>query len=121
MTLNYPLYARNQMPRYERPDADLMKNFSPVVVVEQRPIGSNSRSTIGTYMDTDPLIRLSFSRIGYPSIESATGFSSQSSCGSCPECNGYGNVFAPDVNKRIDFDKSLRDYAVKFKDRKSVV
>ena len=36
MTLNYPLYVRNQMPRYERPHADLMQNLSPVIVVEQR-------------------------------------------------------------------------------------
>jgi hypothetical protein len=32
MTLNYPLYLRNQMPRYERPQADLMRNLSPVIV-----------------------------------------------------------------------------------------
>src|SRR5690625_6746119 len=108
MTLNYPLYVRNQMPRYERPQADLMQNLSPVVVVEQRPIGGNSRSTVGTSMDVNPLIRLLFSRIGYPSIDSATDFSSQSSFGICPECNGYGDVFEPDVNKLIDFDKSLR-------------
>ncbi len=50
MTLNYPLYVRNQMPRYERPHADLMQNLSPVVVVEQRPAVGNSRSTVGTYM-----------------------------------------------------------------------
>src|SRR5690606_33109738 len=43
MTLNYPLYVRNQMPRYERPHADLMQNLSPVVVVEQRSVGGNSR------------------------------------------------------------------------------
>lgn len=39
MTLNYPLYVRNQMPRYERPHAELMRNLSPVVVVEQRAVG----------------------------------------------------------------------------------
>ncbi|WP_010677725.1 ATP-binding cassette domain-containing protein [Bacillus timonensis] len=115
MTLNYPLYVRNQMPRYERPHADLMQNLSPVVVVEQRQIGGNSRSTVGTYMDIDPLIRLLFSRIGKPSIGSATDFSSHSSFGRCPECGGFGEVIAPDLNKIIDFDKSLRDYAVKFK------
>jgi excinuclease UvrABC ATPase subunit len=115
MTLNYPLYVRNQMPRYERPHADLMQNLSPVVVVEQRPIGGNSRSTVGTYMDINPLIRLLFSRIGTPSIGSANDFSSQSSFGRCPECGGYGKVIAPDLKKMIDFDKSLRDYAVKFK------
>ncbi|KRG12159.1 daunorubicin resistance protein DrrC [Virgibacillus soli] len=115
MTLNYPLYVRNQMPRYERPHADLMQNLSPVVVVEQRAIGGNSRSTVGTYMDIDPLIRLLFSRIGKPSIGSATDFSSQSSFGSCPECNGFGKVVVPELKKLIDFDKSLCDYAVKFK------
>ncbi|MHA6261531.1 ATP-binding cassette domain-containing protein [Sporosarcina sp. CAU 1771] len=115
VSMNYPLYVRNQMPRYERPHADLMKNLSPVVVVEQRPIGGNSRSTVGTYMDIHPLIRLLFSRIGSPSIESATDFSSQSSFGSCPECSGYGQVIAPDLYKLVDFEKSLREHAVKFK------
>ncbi|SDO31525.1 excinuclease ABC, A subunit [Psychrobacillus sp. OK028] len=115
MTLNYPLYVRNQMPRYERPHADLMQNLSPVIVVEQRPIGGNSRSTVGTYMDIDPLIRLLFSRIGQPPIGSANDFSSQSSFGRCPECSGFGEVIAPDVNKLVDFDNSLREYAVKFK------
>lgn len=115
MTLNYPLYVRNQMPRYERPHADLMQNLSPVIVVEQRPVGGNSRSTVGTYMDIDPLIRLLFSRIGNPSIGSATDFSSHGSFGRCPECGGYGQVIAPDINKLIDFDKSLREYAIRFK------
>ncbi|MDS9471433.1 ATP-binding cassette domain-containing protein [Sporosarcina pasteurii] len=115
MTMNYPHYVRNQMPRYERPHADLMQNLSPVVVVEQRQTSGNSRSTVGTYMDIHPLIRLLFSRIGTPPIPSATDFSSQSSFGRCPECSGFGKVIAPDVNKMIDFDKSLRAYAVKFK------
>ncbi|MCC3357792.1 ATP-binding cassette domain-containing protein [Bacillus sp. REN16] len=115
MTLNYPLYVRNQMPRYERPHADLLKNLSPVIVVEQRQIGGNSRSTVGTYMDINPLIRLLFSRIGNPSIGSANDFSSQSSFGRCPECGGFGEVIAPALNKIIDFEKSLREYAVKFK------
>lgn len=115
MTLNYPLYVRNQMPRYERPHADLMQNLSPVIVVEQKQISDRSRSTVGTYMDIHPLIRLLFSRIGTPSIGSATDFSSQSSFGRCPECGGFGEIIAPDVNQLIDFDKTLREYAVKFK------
>lgn len=115
MTLNYPLYVRNQMPRYERPHADLMQNLSPVVVVEQRQVVGHSRSTVGTYMDIHPLIRLLFSRIGKPQIGSATDFSSQSSFGRCPECSGFGEVIAPDANKLVDFDKSLREHAVRFK------
>lgn len=115
MTLNYPHYIRYQMPRYERPNADLMQNLSPVVVVEQRQIGTHSRSTVGTYMDINPLIRLLFSRIGKPSIGSAHDFTSQSSFGKCPECDGFGEVVTPDVNKLVDFNKSLREYAVQFK------
>lgn len=115
MTLNYPHYIRYQMPRYERPKADLMQNLSPVVVVEQRAIHSNSRSTVGTYMDINPLIRLLFSRIGEPSIGSAHDFSSQSSFGKCPECNGFGEVVRPDIHKLVDFNKSLKEHAVKFK------
>lgn len=115
MTLNYPAYVRNQMPRYERPQADLMKNLSPVVVVEQRQVGGNIRSTVGTYMDINPLIRLLFSRIGQPSIGSATDYSSQSSFGSCPECNGFGEVIQPNVEKLVDFNQSLKEYAIKFK------
>lgn len=115
MTLNYPLYVRHQMPRYERPHADLMQHLSPVVVVEQKPVRGNVRSTVGTYMDIDPLIRLLFSRVGSPSIGSATEFSSDSSFGKCPECSGYGEIVAPDITKLIDHTKSLRDSAVRFK------
>lgn len=115
MTFNYPLYVRNQMPGYERPRADLMQHVSPVVVVEQRPAGGNSRSNVGTYMDIDPLIRLLFSRIGEPSVGTATDFSSKSSFGSCPNCGGFGRVVAPDVHKLVDEEKSLREYAVRFK------
>lgn len=115
MTLNYPQHIRYQMPRYERPDAALMQNLSPVIVVEQRQAGGNSRSTVGTYMDIDPLVRLLFSRIGDPPVGSANDFSSQSSFGSCPECGGFGQVIAPNEHKMVDFDKSLREYAVRFK------
>ncbi|MGB6778863.1 MAG: excinuclease ABC subunit UvrA [Planococcus citreus] len=115
MTLNYPLYIRHQMPRYERPHADLMQHLSPVVVVEQKPVRGNSRSTVGTYMDIDPLIRLLFSRIGSPPIGSATEFSSESSFGNCPECNGFGEVVTPDIHKLIDHTKSIRESAVRFK------
>src|SRR5699024_11195855 len=74
MTLNYPSYIRNQMPSYERPPADVIDHLSQVVVVEPRPATNNSRSTLGTYMDISPLIRLLFSRIGYPQVGEATDF-----------------------------------------------
>src|SRR5690606_41066057 len=33
----------------------------------------------------------------------------------CSSDLGFGEVVAPDLNKLVDFEKSLRDYAVKFK------
>lgn len=113
--LNYPMYLRNQMPSYERPHADLMQNLSPVVVVEQKPVGGSTRSTVGTYMDVDPMVRLLFSRVGHPKIESATDFSRQSTFGRCPECDGFGEVVVADVNKLVDFEKSLREHAVQLR------
>lgn len=115
MTLNYSQYLRNQMPLYERPDVDVIQHISPVVLIEQKAIAKHTRSTVGTYMDLHPLLRLLFSRIGEPRIESALDFSSQSSFGRCPTCNGYGTVVTPDIDKLIDFNKSLREYAVQFK------
>lgn len=115
MTLNYSQYVRNQMPRYERPNLDKIDNLSPVVVIEQKPIQTNARSTIASYMDLGPLLRLLFSRIGQPRIKEAIDFSSQSAFGKCPTCNGYGEVLVADEEKLVDFNKSLKEYAVQFK------
>src|SRR5690625_743570 len=106
MTLNYSQYVRNQMPRYERPDVAEIQNISPVVVIEQKQVRRSARSTVATYMDIDPLLRLLFSRIGEPKIEEAIDFSSQSAFGKCPTCNGYGEVLTPDVHQLIDFNLS---------------
>lgn len=65
-------------------------------------------------MDIDPLIRLLFSRIGKPSIASATDYTKRSAFGRCPKCDGFGEVVEADVNKLVDFDRSLREYAVQF-------
>lgn len=115
MTTNYSAYLRRHMTLYERPNATLMKNLSPVIVVQQKSIPSNSQSTVGTYMDVGPLIRLLFSRIGEPFIGEATAFSTTSSIGQCPDCSGNGRRIQVDLDKLVDFDKSLKDYAVQFK------
>src|SRR5699024_6802477 len=107
MTLNYPRDVRNQMPKYVRPRANLMQNLSHVVVVEQKPVRGNSRSTVGTYMDITTMIRLLFSRIGKHSIDTATDFSSQSSFGNCQECIVDGEVIVPDLHKIEDFENEL--------------
>jgi len=115
MEQNYSQYLRRHMELHERPKADVMKNLTSGIVITQQQVRGNQRSNLGTYMDLGPLIRLIYSRIGYPRIDEATDFSSQSSFGQCPTCSGNQEVITPDLNKLIDFDKTLRDYAVQFK------
>lgn len=74
---SYPLYLRNKMPHYERPKVDSIQNLTPVIVVDQKPIGNGSRSTVGTAVDVAPLIRLLFSRVGQPSAGGSMAYSFQ--------------------------------------------
>lgn len=115
MEKNYSQYLRRHMELHERPKADLMKNLTSVIVINQQQVSGNQRSTVGSYMDLGPLIRLLYSRIGQPTIGVATDFSSQSSFGRCPSCAGNKEIITPDLNKLVNFDKSLSDYAVQFK------
>ncbi len=115
MEQNYSQYLRRHMELHERPQTDVMKNLTSAIVIEQRQIRGGKRSTVGTYMDLGPLIRLLYSRIGDPQVGEAIDFSSHSSFGQCPTCSGNGEIITPDIDKLVDFDKSLRDYAVQFK------
>ncbi len=115
MEQNYSQYLRRHMELHERPQADVMKHLTSVIVIEQRQIQGNQRSNVGSYMDLGPLIRLLYSRIGEPQIGEAIDFSSQSSFGQCPTCSGNKEIITPDLHKLVDFDKSLSDYAVQFK------
>lgn len=64
----YTAFVRNRMPSYGRPDVDSLENLSPVVVIDQRRLGGNARSTVGTITDIYTLLRLLFSRAGDPQV-----------------------------------------------------
>lgn len=68
-------FIQGFMPKYRHPDVDAIKNLSLAIIVEQKRIGGNSRSTLGTITDIDALIRLLFSRIGQPHIGPSGYFS----------------------------------------------
>lgn len=114
MTKDFSSYERRHMKLYKRPDLDRVENLSPAIVVKQSLISSNSRSDIASYMDIGPMIRLLYSRIAKPRIKEASDFSKYSSFGTCPNCDGNGLEIDVDINKLVDFDKSLADYAVRF-------
>lgn len=110
----YPLYLRNRMPRYDRPAVDDIRNLTPSIVVDQKGIGGNSRSTVGTVTDVAPMIRLLFSRVGQPSAGGATAYSFNHPLGMCPECTGLGERAQLAEELLFDMDKSIREGGIRF-------
>lgn len=70
----YSAYLRNFLPKYQQPDADSIENLSTSVIIDQKRLGGNSRSTLGTITDINPLLRLLFSRVGTPYVGTANYF-----------------------------------------------
>jgi excinuclease UvrABC ATPase subunit len=111
----YPLFLRNRLPRYERPAVESIRNLTPCVVVDQRPIGANARSTVGTASDVAPLVRLLFSRVGRPSAGGSMAYSFNHPHGMCPDCTGLGERVELDEAKMFDPDKSINEGAIRFR------
>ena len=111
---SYPLFVRNRMPHYDRPKVDEIRNLTPAIVVDQRPIGSSSRSTVGTAVDVAPLLRLLFSRVGKPSAGGSMAYSFNHPAGMCPDCTGLGEQTELIKESFFDPDKSLVEGAILF-------
>ncbi|MBO2454686.1 excinuclease ABC subunit UvrA [Actinomadura barringtoniae] len=107
-------FIRNRLPKHERPDADVIDDLSTAIVVDQRPIGGNSRSTVGTMTDIHSVLRVLFSRYGTPSAGGAGAYSFNDPHGMCPECDGLGRVVRLDLDKLLDTSKSLNEGAIDF-------
>ncbi|MFB7650889.1 MULTISPECIES: ATP-binding cassette domain-containing protein [unclassified Streptomyces] len=107
-------FVRNRLPKYERPHADALEDLSPAIVVDQRPVGGHSRSTVGTMTDIHSVLRVLFSRHGTPSAGGATAYSFNDPSGMCPGCDGLGRTVRPDWDRILDPARSLADGAVRF-------
>ena len=62
----YPAFVQGFMPKLARPEVDRMENLSPAIIIDQNPMGANSRSTVGTATDAHTLLRILFSRLSEP-------------------------------------------------------
>ncbi len=111
---SYPLFLRNKMPHYDRPKVDEIKNLTPAIVVDQRAIGANARSTVGTAVNALPLLRLLFSRVGNPSAGGSMSYSFNHPAGMCPDCTGIGEKLELIEESMFDTDKSLAEGAILF-------
>ncbi|MGC0418993.1 excinuclease ABC subunit UvrA [Embleya sp. AB8] len=109
----YPAFIRNRLPRHERPDADTIEHLSTAIVVDQRPIGGNSRSTVGTMTDIHPLLRVLFSRHGTPSAGPSNHYSFNDPNGMCPTCDGLGRTVRLNLDALIDPTRSIREGAIR--------
>src|SRR5256885_9346162 len=71
----YSAFVQGFMPTLARPDVDVLEGLTTAIIVDQRRIGADPRSTVGTATDANALLRILFSRLGEPHIGSPHAFS----------------------------------------------
>ncbi|CAI8874890.1 ATP-binding cassette domain-containing protein [Chryseobacterium sp. IT-36CA2] len=107
-------FIRNRLQHYGVSDVDKIENLNVPIIINQKRLGGNARSTVGTAADVSASLRLLFSRMGEPFVGYSNVFSFNHPQGMCPECEGLGFVQTLNVNALIDRDKSLHEGAVRF-------
>ena len=105
-------FARQFLPKYSRPEADEINNLSTAIIVDQKRLGGNARSTLGTVTDINPLIRLLFSRFAQPQLGSSNAYSFNDTIGMCPNCEGIGRTITLNLDAALDEEKSLNEGAI---------
>ena len=134
----YSAFVQGFMPTLARPDVDVLDGLTTAIIVDQKRMGADPRSTVGTATDASAMLRILFSRLGQPHIGSAQAFSfnvaSISGAGAvtleragqtvkerrsfsitggmCPRCEGRGSVSDIDLTELYDDGKSLNDGAL---------
>lgn len=74
-------YARQFLGISKKPDVDRIEGLCPAVAIEQRTVGSNPRSTVGTITEIYDYLRVLFARIGQVH---------------CPRCESRISAVSPD-------------------------
>ncbi|WP_198298104.1 ATP-binding cassette domain-containing protein [Vibrio gazogenes] len=110
----YSTFVRNRLPHFGQPDADRLENLPASIVIDQRRLGGNARSTVGTVTEIYALLRLLFSRIGKPYIGESSLFSFNNPHGMCPQCQGLGTVRTIDESALFNRENSLDEGAICF-------
>lgn len=108
----FSTFARTRMPKLSRPDVDDILNLSTAIVIDQKRMGNNLRSTVGTATEVNTYLRLVYSRLGKPFIGPSFMFSFNHPEGMCPHCQGLGKKVSMDLDLFLDREKSIHDGAV---------
>ncbi|WMJ75946.1 MULTISPECIES: excinuclease ABC subunit UvrA [unclassified Sedimentibacter] len=108
----FPSFVQQYLPKYGRPDVEKVENLPVTIIINQKKPAPNTRSTVGTYTDIQPFLRLLFSRVGKPFVGYSDSFSFNHPLGKCPRCDGLGDITDLDIHKLVDFNKCLNDEGV---------
>ncbi|MDO8503603.1 MAG: excinuclease ABC subunit UvrA [bacterium] len=104
-------FARRYLQKSNKPDVDELRGISSTIIIDQERVKNNPRSTVGTLTEAYTYLRMLFSRVGLPSMDSSY-FSFNHPNGACPRCKGLGRAVDIDLNKLIDWNKSLNEGAI---------
>lgn len=110
----FPSFTQQYLPKYGQPHVKEIAHLPVAIVIEQKRIGKNARSTLATYTGIYSLLRLLFSRAGTPFVGYSDTFSFNLPQGMCQKCQGLGYVDDIDAKALIDPEKSLNEGAITF-------
>ncbi|MDR2274944.1 MAG: excinuclease ABC subunit UvrA [Sphingobacterium sp.] len=107
-------FIRNRLQHIGVPDVEKIDNLNVPIIINQKRLGGNARSTVGTATDIYASLRLLFSRMGSPFVGYSTVFSFNNPLGMCKACEGLGMVQTVAIDTLIDKQKSLNAGAIRF-------
>ncbi len=110
----YSSYIQQILPHYEKPPVDQITNLPVSLVITQKKMGGNARSTVGTVTDIYTGLRLLFSRIGTPFIGYSMVYSFNNPQGMCQKCEGLGEIQEFKLENLLDYEKTLNEGAIHF-------
>jgi excinuclease UvrABC ATPase subunit len=107
-------FVRNRLQHPGVADVDHIAHLNVPVIIDQKRLGGNARSTVGTATDIYASLRLLFSRLGQPFVGYSNVFSFNHPQGMCTSCEGLGFVSAINTEALIDTTLSLNEGAIQF-------
>ena len=135
----YSAFVQGFMPALARPEVDVLDGLTTAIIVDQRRLGADPRSTVGTVTDANAMLRILFSRLGRPHIGSPSAYAFNvptvrgsgvitvergggkgkpekrtflRTGGMCPRCEGRGTASDIDPSQLYDEGRSLAEGAL---------